>query len=209
MFDLFCLWFGVALRIFRNRQNLLLENLALREQLVVLKRRHPKPKLGLLDKLFWIAARQFWSRWKESLLLDGHFGLQGMRERAARIGGKLTLGSSSNSGAEIKLNSPRRHHLPENARATIFVYRDKKPFSLKGPNLQSGLIAIRRVSPARSIADFFESALAGIRMAAKSRQKPTRSSEYRSLRGRSVHGIRSAPRHNPSRTKKGTFASLF
>jgi hypothetical protein len=69
MFDLFCLWFGAILRIFRNRQDLLLENLALRQQLVVLKRRHPKPKLGLLDRLFWVAARRFWSRWKESLLL--------------------------------------------------------------------------------------------------------------------------------------------
>jgi ligand-binding sensor domain-containing protein len=37
---------------------------------------------------------------------DGHFGLQGMRERAARIGGKLTLGSSSSSGTEIKLIVP-------------------------------------------------------------------------------------------------------
>jgi signal transduction histidine kinase len=37
---------------------------------------------------------------------DGHFGLQGMRERAARIGGKLTLVSSSNSGTEIKLEVP-------------------------------------------------------------------------------------------------------
>jgi ligand-binding sensor domain-containing protein/signal transduction histidine kinase len=37
---------------------------------------------------------------------DGHFGLQGMRERAARIGGKLTLGSSSGSGTEIKLIVP-------------------------------------------------------------------------------------------------------
>ena len=37
---------------------------------------------------------------------DGHFGLQGMRERAARIGGKLTLGSSSNTGTEIKLIVP-------------------------------------------------------------------------------------------------------
>jgi signal transduction histidine kinase len=37
---------------------------------------------------------------------DGHFGLQGMRERAARIGGKLTLGSSPNSGTEIKLIVP-------------------------------------------------------------------------------------------------------
>lgn len=37
---------------------------------------------------------------------DGHFGLQGMRERAARIGGKLTLGSSSNLGTEVKLIVP-------------------------------------------------------------------------------------------------------
>ena len=37
---------------------------------------------------------------------EGHFGLQGMRERAARIGGNLTLGSSSNSGTEIKLVVP-------------------------------------------------------------------------------------------------------
>jgi len=58
-----------SLRIFRNRQNLLLENLALRQQLVVLKRRHPKPKLGPLDQLFWVTARQFRSSWTESLLL--------------------------------------------------------------------------------------------------------------------------------------------
>ena len=37
---------------------------------------------------------------------DGHFGLQGMRERSARIGGKLTLVSSSNSGTEVKLIVP-------------------------------------------------------------------------------------------------------
>jgi signal transduction histidine kinase len=37
---------------------------------------------------------------------DEHFGLQGMRERTARIGGKLTLVSSSSSGTEIKLVVP-------------------------------------------------------------------------------------------------------
>jgi signal transduction histidine kinase/streptogramin lyase len=37
---------------------------------------------------------------------DGHFGLQGMRERAARIGGNLSLGSSSTSGTTIKLVVP-------------------------------------------------------------------------------------------------------
>jgi signal transduction histidine kinase/ligand-binding sensor domain-containing protein len=37
---------------------------------------------------------------------DRHFGLQGMRERAARIEGKLTLVSSPSSGTEIKLIVP-------------------------------------------------------------------------------------------------------
>jgi signal transduction histidine kinase len=37
---------------------------------------------------------------------QGHFGLQGMRERAVRIGGKLTLVSLPSSGTEIKLIVP-------------------------------------------------------------------------------------------------------
>jgi signal transduction histidine kinase len=37
---------------------------------------------------------------------DGHFGLQGMRERAVRIGGKLMLVSSPICGTEIKLIVP-------------------------------------------------------------------------------------------------------
>jgi len=56
-------------RCFRPRQDLLLENLALRQQLTVLKRRHPKPKLSPLDKLFWVSARRFWSAWRQSLIM--------------------------------------------------------------------------------------------------------------------------------------------
>ena len=47
----------------------MLENLALRQQLAVLKREHPRPRLGPLDKLFWVLALRFWSQWKESLIL--------------------------------------------------------------------------------------------------------------------------------------------
>jgi signal transduction histidine kinase/ligand-binding sensor domain-containing protein len=39
---------------------------------------------------------------------SGHFGLQGMRERAARIGSKLTVVSSPNSGTEVTLVVPGR-----------------------------------------------------------------------------------------------------
>jgi len=48
---------------------LVLENLALRQQLGVLKRRHPRPRLDLFDKLFWAMAYQFWPAWKETLIV--------------------------------------------------------------------------------------------------------------------------------------------
>jgi signal transduction histidine kinase len=37
---------------------------------------------------------------------NGHFGLQGMRERAARIGGKLTILSSTKGGTDVTLVVP-------------------------------------------------------------------------------------------------------
>ena len=69
MFCFLRLWFGTLVRLFRSRHGLLLENLALRQQLVVLKRRHPRPKLDLFDKLFWLLVHRCWSGWKQSLLV--------------------------------------------------------------------------------------------------------------------------------------------
>src|SRR4029077_10662200 len=39
---------------------------------------------------------------------EGHFGLQGMRERMGRIGGKLTVVSSARTGTEITVAVPGR-----------------------------------------------------------------------------------------------------
>src|SRR5438046_10601143 len=69
MFRFVGLCFGMLPRFFRERRSLVLENLALRQQLAVLKRRHPRPSLGLFDKLFWVIARRVWSAWKESLII--------------------------------------------------------------------------------------------------------------------------------------------
>src|SRR5258708_40048998 len=68
MFRFIGLCFGTLVRLLRARRSLLLENLALRQQLAVLKRRHPRPRLDLLDKLFWVAIRRFWSGWQRSLI---------------------------------------------------------------------------------------------------------------------------------------------
>ena len=69
MFDLFRLWLGAVLRGFRTRRSLMLENLALRQQLAVFKRQQPRPRLGAIDKLFWVVARRFWAHWKKALLI--------------------------------------------------------------------------------------------------------------------------------------------
>src|SRR5258707_14837451 len=69
MFCFVGLCFGMLVRLFRERRSLLLENLALRQQLVALKRRHPRPCLGLFDKFFWVIARRGCSALEQSLLI--------------------------------------------------------------------------------------------------------------------------------------------
>src|SRR5713101_6285635 len=63
------LLFDTIFRLFRSLQSLLLENLAIRQQLAVFKRRHPRPQLVAFDKLFWVLARRFWSGWKQALII--------------------------------------------------------------------------------------------------------------------------------------------
>jgi hypothetical protein len=67
--NLVLLWFGGLFRLFRNRRDLLFENFVLRQQLAVLKRRGPRPSLSIFDKLFWIAVRRFWPKWKQALIV--------------------------------------------------------------------------------------------------------------------------------------------
>jgi len=56
-------------RCFRSRCNLLLENLALRQQLSVLKEKHPQPRFAPFDRLFWVILRRIWTGWKQALIL--------------------------------------------------------------------------------------------------------------------------------------------
>src|SRR5271169_3156430 len=69
MFRFIRLCLGMLVRFFRVRQSLLLENLALRQQLAVLKRRRRSPCLSPFDKLFWVAVSRFWSGWKQALIV--------------------------------------------------------------------------------------------------------------------------------------------
>jgi hypothetical protein len=59
MFRHFGLWLGLLTRCFQSHRSLLLENLALRQQLAVLKRKHPRARMGAVDKIFWVFAPSF------------------------------------------------------------------------------------------------------------------------------------------------------
>ena len=69
MFPLLRIIFTSTLRLFRTRRSLFLENLALRQQLAVWKRKRTRPRLGIFDKFFWVFVRRFRSGWKQSLIV--------------------------------------------------------------------------------------------------------------------------------------------
>jgi hypothetical protein len=60
---------SLVLAAFRLRSNLALENLALRQQLAIMKRRHPRPRLRRSDRVFWLLLSRAWSAWRETLVI--------------------------------------------------------------------------------------------------------------------------------------------
>ena len=49
--------------------NLAAENLALRQQLIVLKRNNKRPSLEQRDRLFWVFLSRIWPHWRDALLI--------------------------------------------------------------------------------------------------------------------------------------------
>jgi putative transposase len=63
------LLFVLFVRSLRSRRSLLLEDLALRQQLGVFKRKLPQPRFSAGDKLFWAILRRCWPEWQRALVL--------------------------------------------------------------------------------------------------------------------------------------------
>jgi putative transposase len=55
--------------LFGGHRQLALENLALRQQLIVYKRAVPRPRLGRTDRLFWAALARAWTGWRQPLVI--------------------------------------------------------------------------------------------------------------------------------------------
>ena len=55
--------------IFRSKQDIVLENLALRQQLAVQQRSVKRPKIKNRDRIFWVWLSIIWSDWKSAMII--------------------------------------------------------------------------------------------------------------------------------------------
>ncbi len=60
---------GYGRAFFVSRHRLGLDVAALRQQLVVFKRRQPRPRMGDLDRAFWVGLRRLWPGCVSSLII--------------------------------------------------------------------------------------------------------------------------------------------
>ncbi len=64
------MFFLDLLRVFlASRISLVLENLALRQQVAVLKRGVPRSRVRLRDRIYWVLLRHIWSGWRDCLVI--------------------------------------------------------------------------------------------------------------------------------------------
>jgi transposase InsO family protein len=69
MIEFLLLFFRCLFAAFQSHSGLVLENLALRHQLAVLKRQARKPKLRSADRRLWVGLRHLWPPWQQALML--------------------------------------------------------------------------------------------------------------------------------------------
>ena len=62
----YCCWLFGKLNIVGN---LVAENVALRQQLIVLKRNQKRPVLKERGRLFWVLLSRIWSGWRDAVLI--------------------------------------------------------------------------------------------------------------------------------------------
>ena len=54
---------------FKKTSDLVLENLALRQQLAVMKQSVQRPQIRSIDRLFWILLSRIWGNWRDAMVV--------------------------------------------------------------------------------------------------------------------------------------------
>ncbi len=83
---------------FGSRASLVAENLCLRQQLLVLQRRHPRPRLTDADRRFWILASRWFCGWRGTLLIVRPDTVIGWHRKGGRAYWRWRSRAPANSG---------------------------------------------------------------------------------------------------------------
>ncbi|MCA1794064.1 MAG: hypothetical protein LC660_09390, partial [Desulfobacteraceae bacterium] len=59
----------VCILLLSRDRNLHLENLALRQQLAIMKQKNKRTKIRIRDRIFWVFLSRFWKDWKGVLIV--------------------------------------------------------------------------------------------------------------------------------------------
>ncbi len=106
MRHLLCALLATARSSLRPQRELAIENLALRQQLAILKRTTKRPRLTNADRAFWVALSRLWTSWPHALILENPtWG-------APRIHGELLMLGFNVSEATVSRYMPRRRKPP-------------------------------------------------------------------------------------------------
>ena len=68
MIRLFLATIAALVSGFRSQRGLMIENLALRQQLSTVLQKH-KPRIQLVDRVFWVLLRRAWARWSDAVVI--------------------------------------------------------------------------------------------------------------------------------------------
>jgi putative transposase len=101
---------------FRSRYILSLEILALRQQVNVLNRKHPRPRLRTGDRLFWVLLRRLWPGWKNALIVVKPETVVGWHRAGFRLFWRFRSRSKNSGRPRItaELRSAIRRMIEEN-----------------------------------------------------------------------------------------------
>src|ERR1700758_970304 len=103
---------GWGISTFRSREDLILENLALRQQLLTLRARRPRRRLSTLHKLFWIVLRRLWVGWRKPLILVTSRTVVGWHRAGFRLYWRLISGVHKPERTEAGEQRDSRLDLP-------------------------------------------------------------------------------------------------
>src|SRR5215472_16287233 len=83
----------------RGHQTLVLENLALRQQIGILKRKRKRPRLTRWDRLFWITLAGYWKGWRKHVfIVHPDTVVRWQRRRFARYWAQLSKRAGQEPG---------------------------------------------------------------------------------------------------------------